>query len=213
MGRFDPPPIEEIATAMRDRQWLDMKVLDHGTLERVCPLNITIWPNRDEVLLRQEYHHREETTHHELTVNAEDIMWARPTILDVRDVEPPILRDPEEEPTPDYISRAIIDTISFTEGIPAKVWFEGSRPHETHCRKLAIRLMWELTSLNQTSIPQFFGYTSGGMTNNALHYTAKNYPERVRQLWDLMQIRVGHTLRPVKRTDPRSRQVSLLSPA
>jgi hypothetical protein len=213
MGRFDPPPIEEIATAMRDRQWLDMKVLDHGTLERVCPLNITIWPNRDEVLLRQEYHHREETTHHELTVNAEDIMWARPTILDVRDVEPPILRDPEEEPTPDYISRAIIDTISFTESIPAKVWFEGSRPHETHCRKLAIRLMWELTSLNQTSIPQFFGYTSGGMTNNALHYTAKNYAERVRQLWDLMQIRVGHTLRPVKRTDPRSRQVSLLSPA
>jgi hypothetical protein len=97
-------------------------------------------------------------------------------------VEPPILQDPEEEPTPDYISRAIIDTISFTEGIPAKVWFEGSRPHETHCRKLAIRLMWELTSLNQTSIPQFFGYTSGGMTNNALHYTAKNYPERVRQL-------------------------------
>jgi hypothetical protein len=213
MGRFDPPPIEEIATAMRDRQWLDMRVLDHGTLERVCPLNITIWPNRDEVLLRQEYHHREETTHHELTVNAEDIMWARPTILDVRDVEPPILRDPEEEPTPDYISRAIIDTISFTESIPAKVWFEGSRPHETHCRKLAIRLMWELTSLNQTSIPQFFGYTSGGMTNNALHYTAKNYAERVRQLWDLMQIRVGHTLRPVKRTDPRSRQVSLLSPA
>jgi hypothetical protein len=51
-------------------------MLDHGTLERVCPLNITIWPNRDEVLLRQEYHHREETTHHELTVNAEDIMWA-----------------------------------------------------------------------------------------------------------------------------------------
>jgi hypothetical protein len=213
MGRFDPPPIEEIATAMRDRQWLDMRVLDHGTLERVCPLNITIWPNRDEVLLRQEYHHREETTHHELTVNAEDIMWARPTILDVRDVEPPILRDPEEELTPDYIARAIIDTISFTEGTPAKVWFEGSRPHETHCRKLAIRLMWELTSLNQTSIPQFFGYSSGGMTNNALHYTAKNYAERVRQLWDLMQIRVGHTLRPVKRTDPRSRQVSLLSPA
>jgi hypothetical protein len=164
------------------------------------------------VLLRQEYHHREETTHHELTVNAEDIMWARPTILDVRDVEPPILQDPEEEPTPDYIARAIIDTISFAEGIPAKVWFEGAGA-ETHCRKLAIRLMWELTSLNQTSIPQFFGYTSGGMTNNALHYTAKHCAERVRELWNLAQVRVGHTLRPVKRVHPASRQVSLLSPA
>lgn len=202
---LEPPPIEELAAAMRDRAWLDMRVVGGGELVRVMPVNLSIWPDRDEVTVEQEYLQRGDFQKRQVTVDAEDIMWSRPTICGISDVEIPELPECEDQPPTDELASHILDTLAFLHGVTPKQVKEGL---PAQARKVCVRLMWELTHLPQSKIPHHFGYQRGAQTTYTLNDTQR--PEliaEVKRAHELLEQRMGRKLPPFPRTSvPRGRK-------
>lgn len=190
---------------MRDRAWLDMRVLDVGELIRVMPVNLSIWPDRDEVTVRQEYLRAGDFQERKVTVDAEDIMWSRPTICGISDVEIPELPSYDERPETDELASNILTTVAFMYSLTEKEVKEG---YEPTARKICVRLMWELTHLPQSQIPHHFGYQRGAQTTYTLNDTQR--PEvvpRVKAAHELLEQRMGRKLPAFPRTSvPRNRK-------
>lgn len=123
MSVLDPVALDKLAAYMRDETWLDIRICDHGPVERVQIMNITVWPDHEDVTMRQEVMRGEDIHELQLEADAEDIMWARPTAfpepLDVQEakpVEPPR----EEEFMPGRLEEAYdatLDAVAFAHSM------------------------------------------------------------------------------------------------
>lgn len=86
MGMLDPVPLATLGEAMKDAAWLDMRILDHGSVPRVRVQSILVTPTNDIVELYQEYG---EDDYRHLEVDSEDIMGAVPSCFERADVPEP----------------------------------------------------------------------------------------------------------------------------
>lgn len=194
---LDPPPIEDLAAAMYGRTLLDMRVVGTGELIRVMPVNLSIWPDRDELTVEQEYLHGGDFRKRVVTVDAEDIMWSRPTICGISDVEIPELPESEGEEDADELARHVLATFCHISGLSEKELKSGAEPR---WRKLCVRLMWELTTLPQTQIPHHFGYQKLAQMTYVLNDTeATDMVKALKTAHELLEIRMGRKLVPPAR--------------
>ncbi len=87
---LEPLSLVDLAVALRDDLWLDMRVIDERpmTLERVRVETITVKKDGEDVALVQEHKTGEGVTTYHLVVDAECIRWAKPTSFELEEVEP-----------------------------------------------------------------------------------------------------------------------------
>jgi hypothetical protein len=87
MGRLDPVALDELAAHLRDETWLDLRVVEVGTVERAQVNAIIVRRDFEEIELRQEHMFDGVVTEANMTVSADAIFWARPTCFELIDVE------------------------------------------------------------------------------------------------------------------------------
>lgn len=89
---LEPPSIAELATALQDASWLDMRVVDAGSLQRVRIECLHIYRERDVVTVSQNYRVTPNTvgmSQCTMDVDCEDIMYIIATETEsVDDVSP-----------------------------------------------------------------------------------------------------------------------------
>ena len=88
---LEPVSIREIAEAIRDRTWLDARVLERSIIARVQINAIRIDREAEILTLVQEYLDDEADRPgvRAFDVDAEDVMWIRPTECEIEDVPTP----------------------------------------------------------------------------------------------------------------------------
>lgn len=85
---LEPPSIEELAAALKEGTWLDIRVVDAGTLQRVKIECLHIYQSRDLVTVVQNFRVTPETVQVSqctLDVDCEDIMYMEPTEVESAD--------------------------------------------------------------------------------------------------------------------------------
>jgi hypothetical protein len=199
-----PPDIERIAEAVRDQEWLDIRAIDEGRLIRVMPVNITVWPDRDDVTFRQEYIADGDYRSNEWVIDAEDIMALHPSIHGVTDVERPRVADTGLLPEDAVMCRHAIETVAFVYKMDTSTLLQLVGGATPLVRYFAIMLMWETTGLSQTEICAVVGYKSPQPYYSArLAMKDADTLARLRQMYSLMEERVGRTL-PYRRNNGTS---------
>lgn len=199
-----PPPLERIAEAIRDRELLDVRVVGEGVLPRVCPINLTVWEGHDDVTFSQEYVSDGDFHKAEYTFDAEDVMWLKPTICGISDVEPPRVRALRDLPDNEKMVQHVLDTVAFVYNRKVDDIL-NHRETVPQVRYLAMLLLYEVTNMSQHMIPQHFGYKSITPLHSALMEVGLNRRipkeqehldriERLRQAHELLETRVGRTL-------------------
>lgn len=93
MISLDPPPLVSVAEHMRDETWLDVKVVGEPVLERVRLVQIIVNRHEDYLVFTQERpgadeNGKLETIEVEHKVDAEDVMYLKPTIFELADITP-----------------------------------------------------------------------------------------------------------------------------
>lgn len=125
MGVLDPVELHELAEHMRDGTWLDMRVIEHGTIERARVEAIIVRRDDEEIELLQE-HMLDGVVHQaNVRVSADAIRWMKPSGFDLVDVE---VRRPKPPTEVDNtaVTNAIKDLIVFLYKDHAH-WPIGSR--------------------------------------------------------------------------------------
>lgn len=203
---LEPPSLETVASWIHDEQWIDMRICGKGMFERVLPFAVTIHRNLDELHCRQDYQLDGIVTQAYHDFDCEDIMWWRPTICGLEDVEPRELSKVRQEVSDEYLAGEILETVAFMSGHGIQtIKDSGTCSHE---RQVCIRLMWEASDLGAGKIPELFGYASGGMFTSAMRMTAKdkNRVDEIKRAYALLETRVGHRLPFVRSAHRRSQQ-------
>jgi hypothetical protein len=88
---LEPVPLERIARYLRDEEWVDMRVCEAGIFERVQVENVTVFRDREEVVVRHRRPPIEDggVTTETWRIDAEDIMWINPTVFSEEEAAPP----------------------------------------------------------------------------------------------------------------------------
>lgn len=123
---LDPVSLTRLAEYLRDGTWLDMRICDHGPVERVQIMNITVWADREDVMLRQQVQSGDGDdiliTEQELEADAEDIMWARPSVftepIDVKKAIPVELPRPMDSIDMENVFNVTADAVAFMHQMP-----------------------------------------------------------------------------------------------
>lgn len=117
-----PVSLTTLAEYLRDQTWLDVRICDHGPVERVQVMNVTVWADREDVTLRQQVVRRgvdgeDVISELELEADAEDIMWAKPSAftepLDVREAQPDDPAKPPDSIDMERVFDTTADAVAF----------------------------------------------------------------------------------------------------
>lgn len=98
---LDPVDLRILAEAMRDETWLDLRVVEHGTVERARVTAIIVRRDGEEVELTQEMSFDGEVSTTLLNVPHDSVRWCCPTNFALEDVEirrPAVSEDIEDGP-------------------------------------------------------------------------------------------------------------------
>lgn len=87
MGVLDPVDLRELACHLRDGTWLDLRVVEHGTVERARVTGIIVRADHEELELEQEHSFNGEVQTSVLNYPADSVRWARPSVFSLEDVE------------------------------------------------------------------------------------------------------------------------------
>lgn len=190
-----PPPLERIAEAIRDRELLDVRVVGEGVLPRVCPINLTVWEGHDDVTFSQEYLADGDFHKAEYTFDAEDVMWLKPTICGISDVEPPRVRALKRLPDDEQMIQHVLDTVAFIYDLKRDDIL-NHRQTTPQVRYLAMLLLYEVTDMSQHAIPQHFGYQSPTPLHSAQREVGlyRKIPKEQEHLDRIAEVRRAHGL-------------------
>lgn len=87
MGVLDPVDLPELAAHLRDGTWLDMRVIDVGTVERARVAGIIVRRDDEELILEQEHSFDGAVQVSTLNVPRDSVRWCRPSCFELEDVE------------------------------------------------------------------------------------------------------------------------------
>lgn len=167
---LEPPDFPELAQHLRDATWLDMRVVDVGTCERVRINQLNIGRERDEIVVEQQWWDEvigDDEIHVETitrTFDAEDVRWLRETQVEISDVKPMELAEKTVvAASPQHLVAEIIRTVAYlTEGVSEQDLRSGTK--QTGCirpRQEAMWLAYAMTDLPPSDICTLhFGYAS-----------------------------------------------------
>lgn len=162
---LEPVGIAALAEAIRDETWVDLRVVDRGTIERVQIRAFNIHRDRDEIVIVQKWSDGDDVRSSELTFNAEDLRWLRETqvaLCDVKPIQEPAVENAGAFST--HIVNEIIRTVAYlTEGVSEQDLRSGSRSNgdSVRPRQEAMWLAYEMTDLSPKDIAiKHFGYLS-----------------------------------------------------
>lgn len=170
MPALELVPIRDIALHIQQCSWVDIRVVDVGTFERVRIESLLISVDHDKLMVMQKHPNPDDsisTTRHE--VNCDDIRWVRPTRIDIEAVKP--IRDyvvPGEAQNVAQQKRVVAQIKLSIQGIACIGWEEilmsRDRSREVNgllfWRRVAMAVFFEMTSLDQYEIAQTLGYRS-----------------------------------------------------
>lgn len=88
MGRLDPVELNVLAEHLRDEDWLDLRVVEHGIMERVLVEGVVIYRDSEDVDVRQDWVVNGVVQTANYLVSRDKIMVCRPTSFEVEDVTP-----------------------------------------------------------------------------------------------------------------------------
>lgn len=168
---LDPVALPELAAAIRDETWLDMRVAGGRIYERVQVERVIVHRDHDEVTLI----HLLPVGVKRWTLDAEDIQWMRPTVFDADEAERP--KAPADDEEPETTVTGVADDIYFCVRHVLARWYKmtvdeidkdlskananGRRPNDVTMRRhVAIWLMYELTDESAVEICTRMGYRS-----------------------------------------------------
>lgn len=181
-SELEPVPLGVLAEHIRDQTWLDMRVIEVGTCQRVQITQLNICRERDEVVVRQKHAVDDDALATDtLTFDAEDIRWVRETEVALADVTPvsiavrvPSLTRaavgpgaaaamPHASDERVIVGRAVLIVSEHTGFSHTEIgrfcgWEEDYSI--ARARHLAIWLIYEMTDLPATVICEAFGYVS-----------------------------------------------------
>lgn len=194
--QLEPIGLDVLAGFLWEKTLVDLRVVETGTVERVQILEILVAREKDTVTVRQCWARDDDhgVRVDELTFDAENVRWARPTQVDLFDVEPIEAiessrddQDAAQKPWRDSgaIFRAIVDCYVFI-GPFSEV--ELTQPKGVGDRALRHRqemmvLLYEMTDLTPPEIcVTYFGYRSGMPLSTAYGRACdRGWPTRVRK--------------------------------
>lgn len=208
-GFFDPVPLDQLAAHMRDGKWLSLQT-ENGLLERVRIIEIRVYVQSEDIVLRQEWiDEREEFQHRQLVIESESIWKAWPIKMSVNDVKPPVqTRAADVDQVFGVILSVLVAETSFTTGDLTAGGTRGKQAQPlADARQSGIVLLYEMTDLEPLDACQRFGYRSPQplhtarwkMDTNRAHPTGsaaefrKATKHRAREVWT----RLGY---PARRT-------------
>lgn len=159
---LDPATIEELATAMAEQTWVDMRVVPGGIAERVLVIGLLIRREEEEVEIEQwiedEQGDIERRTH---WIHAEEIWWIKPTQFqrgdELRPFEPKGKRQSADNAL-DAALRAVADHYGVP---PDEVKAVAThRLDSNHYRYWVMLVYEELTGRKGSDVTTIFGYGS-----------------------------------------------------
>jgi hypothetical protein len=194
MGKLDPVSIEDLAVAMRDAEPREVKVVGRRVIEHATVKAIIIRRDSEEVELSQP-------GRSSFTVDAEDIMWTRPSLLTPDVVQPWLTAADPVVPTPVEVQTEVLPQVLAGVGIVRSVpgedlLYKRGRAHDGHAegRYDVMRLVYEMTDHPRVGIPKLIGYESPTPMWHSLHHTKKD-PQRIIDLVTLVRERAGRCWR------------------
>lgn len=168
---LEPPEIGELAQALADGEWVDMRVVDVGTFERVKIEALHIYQEKDVVTVVQNFRVTPDSglTQYVLDVDCEDIMYMHPTECEAADEVTPI-EQPESPPPDDFDAmrnaaiEAVIDITggSVMELVKALTKASSGRVHRdlVNQRHLLLWVMFEMSELKPPELCWQLGWRS-----------------------------------------------------
>lgn len=217
---LEPVTLGALAEALHDGTWLDMRVVDMGTLQRVLVQQVNIYRTRDEIVLTQKWPCGEEVGTTTVTVDAEDVRWLRETQVALPDVTPiPVVTPPRTLPAKRVVDE-IIRTVAFLTVDVTEADLRAGRASgcaAVRPRQEAMWLAYEMTDLAPDEITRnCFGYASAMpmvtirhkleyalRKNEPVHHKEEAGPtawfDRVRGVRDLIDSNLG--ARPRRSSD------------
>lgn len=204
MGVLDPVELHELAEHMRDGTWLDMRVIEHGTIERARVEAIIVRREDEEIELLQE-HMLDGVVHQaNVRVSADAIRWMKPSgfeLVDVQVKEPP----PPGKVDTDKVVSTVKDLLvllyhddkitPLTNRKAVEVMLAGSAYKSvfSHIRHIFVYLIWAYTDgeLDPGQICKLAGYKSPMPLQSAKWKFNGKYAEDRKSLESLMASR-GH---------------------
>lgn len=225
---LEPVPLRAICEAIRDERWIDLRVADVGTVQRVLITQLNVGREGERVVVKQKFLEAEEVVTAQHDFDAEDLIWLRETAIAMEDVKP-ISR---QQRAPDAViandlATHVIDTIIRTmtflsqgvtepgirKGLPVGSGYGALRP-----RQEAMWLAYEMTDLHPSEIcTKHFGYKSQQplltihdkihwaiANGRPIHYNEKPnaWLNRVRAAAKLIDSTLGQTLRRATTASP-----------
>lgn len=167
-------PLQRLAEYLRDGVLVDMRVLHEEnvvTLERVHLREIAVRQYDEGLLVTQEFLDGEATLSHDLVVEVDNILWARPTSFELSIVNPVQDVRPEPDSTVDaagVIDRAweaVADEFDIVLDVPRwrgmvmdGSW--GSSGTNIDIRHLVILVVWHTSDMGPDQICKLVGYHS-----------------------------------------------------
>lgn len=191
---LEPPDISELAQALANREWLDMRVVDAGDFERVRIDCLHIYSDRDVVTVVQNFRMTPDAaglTQYALDVDCEDIMYMLPTGCEGADEVVPI-EAPEKAPTKEHDSvkdAAIAAVVEVTGGSIIELIKALAAGHGRHAqdvvnqRHLVLWAVFEMTDLSPSDICWELGWRSPMPFQSARYkFTGKHADEKWRKI-------------------------------
>jgi hypothetical protein len=171
---LEPPEISELAAAMRDGTWLDMRVVDVGDFERVKVTCLHIYPDRDVVTVVQNFRLTPESvglTQFVVDIDCEDIMAMDTTMCESADdvqhlevAERPMNAEDTSffEHQKDMVIQAVAELAGGTPMELMKSLTGGSRKGQDVIdrRHLVLWVLFEMTDLTPSDLCWELGWKS-----------------------------------------------------
>lgn len=187
VGKLDPIELQDVARAIQDGERRDVKVAGAPLYEYVRVTGILIRRDEDLVELAQ--------AEVPVRIQADAIMWMRPTAFDPETAEP--VQEPEGATAGDDKARTVVfplvnRSVAFVFSIKEAElnYRKNSDWRFTSARYVAIRTMYELTDLSAPQICNMYGYRSPMPFQSAMSKHARkkdNADEMVRNVVKLVR--------------------------
>lgn len=160
-------PLSDFAAHLRDGAWLDMRVIDVGTLKRVQIKEIIVRRDCDLLRIVQQWYDQqvEQGMERSLSFDSEHVRWCHVTKWELLDVTLPSIMASSTQDTPSVVS-ALFKDVTHAVSIIFRATRSDIRKIEvkdqetTRARYAAIVLLYGMTNESPLDVCKVFGYHS-----------------------------------------------------
>lgn len=202
---LEPVGLDKLGEALRDGAWVDLRIVEVGTLERVQVQTINVHRTKDEVVVVQKWPFGDEVRSSTLTFDAEDVRWCRPSEVPLESVQP-LLRPRQVCGDPEALATQLVGTAAFIYRVSVASIFTKSSPDPgLRARQAVMWALYEMSDMDPPAIAARFGYRSQmpiiTVSDKVLGYGHRGenvdheFRRSVERLVELVEDRDGHRYR------------------